>query len=71
MRTLEEIENCGKEFLTPKDVAPYLGCDRYSINLQAKKNAALLGFPVILLGTRVRIPRDGFVRFCRGLEAKP
>lgn len=69
MRTLEEIEACGKTMLVPTDVAGYLGCEPYSINLQAKADPASLGFPVILMGNRVRIPREGFVRFCRGLEA--
>lgn len=70
MRTLQEIESCGKDILSPADVAPFLGCDPYNITLQAKSNPALLGFPVIVIGTRTRIPREGFVRFCRaaGLE---
>lgn len=65
MRTLQEIENCGKAMLTPSDVAPYLGCEAYSITLQARKNPLALGFPVIVTGTRTRIPREGFVNFCR------
>ena len=68
MRTLEEIEACPKSMLVPTDVAGYLNCEAYSINLQARQAPELLGFPVIVMGTRVRIPKDGFVRFCRGLE---
>lgn len=70
MRTLEEIEACGKDMLIPQDVSGYLGCKPYSINLQARDDPASLGFPVIMMGNRVRIPREGFVRFCRGLEAE-
>lgn len=66
--TLQEIENCPKTMLAPSDVAGYLGCEPYSINLQAKRDPALLGFPVIVMGSRVRIPKDGFIRFCRGLR---
>ena len=58
MRTLEEIKKCGKPFLIPADVAPFLRCDPYSINVAARQNPAALGFPVILMGSRVRIPRD-------------
>ena len=68
MRTLEEIENCGKDMLVPTDVAPYLHCEPHSINRAAKDAPGLLGFPIIVMGSRVRIPREGFVRYCRGLE---
>lgn len=67
MRTLQDIENCPKPMLIPTDIAPVLGCDPYSINVQARENPDALGFPVIVMGTRVRIPKDGFLRFCRGL----
>lgn len=67
MKTLQEIENCPKAVLSPTDVAGYLGCEPYSINVQAKADPSVLGFPVIVMGSRVRIPKEGFVRFCRGL----
>lgn len=70
MRTLEEIEACPKTMLTPQDVAGYLNCDAYNINLAVKSNPEALGFPVILIRARVKIPKEGFVRFCRGLEAR-
>lgn len=72
MRTLQEIENCGKDILSPTDVAGFLGCEPYSITLQAREDPRMLGFPVIVMGSRTRIPREGFVRFCRamGLEEK-
>ena len=73
MKTLEEIERCGKAMLIPADVAEYLGADPQSIRLQARANAAALGFPVIVIGNRTIIPREGFVRFCRAMnvEARP
>lgn len=42
MKTLAEIENCGKAMLIPADVAEYLGADPQSIRLQARANAAAL-----------------------------
>lgn len=69
MRTLEEIEACEKTMLVPTDVAGYLHCEAFSINVAARSQPELLGFPVIVMGNRVRIPKEGFVRFCRGLEA--
>lgn len=68
MKTLEEIEACGKPMLIPSDIADYIGSDAHSIRLQARANAAALGFPVILVGNRTLIPREGFVRFCRAMN---
>jgi len=65
MKTLQEIENSGKEMLLPADIADYLGCDPQSIRLQARADAAALGFPVIVVGNRCLFPRAGFVRFCK------
>ncbi len=67
MRTLQEIENSPKTVLVPADVAPVLGCEAYNINLQAKADPSKLGFPVIMIGSRVKIPKEGFLRFMRGL----
>lgn len=66
MRTLQEIRECGKEFLVPTDVAGFLKCSAYSINLAVRENPKALGFPVIKMGSRVRIPREGFVAFWEG-----
>lgn len=61
--TIQEIEASTQEFLTPSDVAPVIGCNPYAINGQAQQDAAKLGFPVCVLGTRVRIPRRAFVHW--------
>ena len=67
MRTLQEVKASEKEMLVPSDIAPILHCDQYSINLQAKKDPSKLGFPVVVLGSRVKIPRAAFIRFCEGV----
>ena len=61
--TLDEIRGTTKDMLTPGDVAEVLGCDPYRINVQAKQDAKKLGFPVSIMGTRVRIPRLAFLRW--------
>ena len=63
MRTLDDIKACPKDFLTSADVAPFLRCDAFNINLQAKADPSKLGFPVCVLGTRVKIPRVGFIKW--------
>lgn len=61
--TLEEIRKSDKDFLTPEDVRGVLGCMPYTINVQAKEDPKKLGFPVCVMGTRVRIPRKGFLHW--------
>ena len=63
MRTLDDIKACPKDFLTTADVAPFLRCDAFNINLQAKADPSKLGFPVCVLGSRVKIPRVGFIKW--------
>lgn len=64
--TLQELKECGKDMLTPADVADVLGVKPYSINLQAKENIGQLGFSAALIGTRVLIPRLAFIRWVEG-----
>ena len=65
--TIEELMISDKEMLTANDVSPVIGCDPYSIIIQAKEDARnctrCLGFPVIVMGSRVRIPRRAFLKF--------
>lgn len=63
--TLAEIEALPKEMLVPADVAPYLGCNPYSINV-AVKNGREFPFPVIHIGNRVLIPKIPFIKVMRG-----
>ena len=64
------IAASGKEMLTPADVAPVLGCNPYSINVMAKADPARLGFPVCVIGNRVKIPRRAFLRWAGYEEVK-
>lgn len=64
--TLAEIMKSEKDMLTPTDVAEVLGVNAYSINLQAKDDVRALGFPASKVGTRVRIPRLGFINWFNG-----
>lgn len=68
--TLEEIKASAKEMLSPADIAPILGCNPYSINVMVKTAPARLGFPVCMIGNRVKIPRRPFLRWagCEGTE---
>lgn len=64
--TLAEIKASDKLFLTPSEIAPVLGVNPYSINLQAQSDPAKLGFEVMVIGRRVKIPRIPFLKWIEG-----
>lgn len=66
--TLEDIEKIGSDVLIPRQVAGFLKCSPYSINCQAMQDPSKLGFPVLMVGSRVKIPKAGFLKFCRGIK---
>lgn len=64
MQTLEDIMALPKTVLTAGDVAEYLNSDANTIRWQAHHEPRKLGFPVICIKNRVKIPKDGFVDYC-------
>ena len=67
--TLEEIEALPKDILVPADIAPYLGCSPYTINVSTENGQNPFPFPVIRMGRRVRIPKIPFIKAMRGESA--
>ena len=67
--TLKEIEESSKEVLTCKDVAPLLQCNPATLHMQAQKAPKKLGFPVIVMGSRVKIPRRPFLAYMKEGQA--
>lgn len=65
-QTLAEIEELPQEILTCSDIAGVLKADPYSIHKQATTNPEWLGFPVVVMGNRVKIPKQPFLSFMRG-----
>ena len=68
--TLSEIKATDKPMLTPADIAGILGSDAQTIRVAARLKPELLGFPVCVIGHRVKIPRDGFLRWLNGLKGE-
>ena len=64
--TLDELERLDKEMLVPTDVAPILGCAPYSINVATQNGNNPFPFPIVRMGTRVRIPKMPFIKAMRG-----
>lgn len=50
-------------FLSANQVASVVNCDPQCLRSQAKTNPSALGFPVTVIGHRVRIPRVPFLNY--------
>lgn len=70
-KTLDEIKALPVEVLLPKHIYKFLGCAQYAINCQAQNDPEKLGYPVSVAGSRVRIPKAGFIAWVEGQKAKP
>ena len=64
--TIDEIMASDRIMLTAADIAPILGSDPQTIRQTARKHPELIGFPFAFTGTRIKIPRIGFVRWYNG-----
>lgn len=67
--SLAELNEINRDYLTPQQVGKILNCAPYSINVQAKRNKDDLGFPVIIIGNRVKIPKQAFIEYMKGISA--
>jgi hypothetical protein len=56
------------EFLTAAEAAKLLGCNPQSLRVQARTEPRLLGFPVVVVGTRLLIPKKPFLEHLGGTE---
>lgn len=66
--TLDEVEAIPSEVLTCQQVSKVLRAGAYYLHEQARTAPEKLGFPVIVHGTRVKIPKAAFLKFMRGAE---
>lgn len=62
---IEELLESDKVLLTPEDASIVLGSSPQTIRMAAHDGT--LGFPVVIMGSRVKIPRIPMLRFL-GLE---
>ena len=69
MLTLKDIKGMEKDVITPGEAGQVLGCDPQRIRLVAREHPERLGFPVILIGSRIKIPRLAFVRYMEGVAS--
>lgn len=64
--TLDEIRASDKPTLTCAEVAGVLRADPQRLRVQARQRPETLGFPVIVVGKRTRIPHEPFLAFLEG-----
>lgn len=67
--TLNEIAQIDREFITVAEASAYFGCNPQKLREQAHRDREKLGFPVSIIGNRVKIPKDGFVNYFKGESA--
>lgn len=72
MQTLEDIKNISKTMLSPEEVCRYMGGDphilRDTVRRDKKQHTDSLGFPVMIIGNRIKIPKDAFVAIMSGKQ---
>lgn len=63
---IKKLEESSEAFLYAEDVGRFLGVSPHYIRIQARHDASKLGFPVIVVGSSIRIPRIPFLNFVKG-----
>lgn len=66
MLTLKDIKQMEKDVITPAEAAQVVGCDPQLIRLEAREKPENLGFPVIIVRSRIKIPRMAFIKYMEG-----
>ena len=66
--TFEELMAYPRDYLVSAQIAPILDATPQLIRETARKHPEWLGFPVIVYGSRVKIPKVPFLRYLRGGE---
>lgn len=64
--TLEDVKAMKDDVITPAVASQVLRCDPHWIRIAAREKPHLLGFPVTVIGNRVKIPRLPFIKFMEG-----
>jgi hypothetical protein len=64
--TLKDIENSSRDYITINQAADVLGSCYLTMKKTIDNNPEKLGFPVIKVGNRVKIPKQPFLKIMRG-----
>lgn len=61
--TLDDLKMLDREIITPAIAGPFVQANPHSIRVAARTEPESLGFPVIIMGNRVKIPKRAFIDF--------
>ena len=64
--TLSDIENIESDCLTPQQVSDILKVSNKTFLKAALSDHNDLGFPIIKVGQRIKIPKEPFLKFMKG-----
>ena len=64
--TMDDCKRRTDLYIDAEDAANILGWSAQAIRRQAQDDPSKLGFPVSVVGSRVRIPRKPFIKFWEG-----
>lgn len=67
--TLAELIETEKTMLSCKDIADVVGIGQYNLHRYIMEYPERIGFPVMVTGNRIRIPRIPFLKFM-GIETR-
>lgn len=69
--TYEELLTTEKNVLTAEEAAGLLGCTAQLLRMKARdpEKRRTLGFPIMAIGSRVKIPTRGLIKFLEGGES--
>lgn len=67
---IAELETMTRETISCNAAAEVIGCNPQLLRIQARECPQALGFPVIVIGKHVKIPRRAFIAYMRGDAAK-
>lgn len=65
---MSELKALDSAVLTCKQVASVLKCSEQTLHMQAQQKPEMLGFPVVCIGNRVKIPRIPFINYIEGKD---
>lgn len=67
--TIDELRAIPRSYLLPIEVASILECTPQLIRNAARTKPQTLGFPVVVVGRRTKIPKLPFIAFMEGKAA--
>ena len=66
MATISDLESIPRDYLKVSEVCSVIHTKPETFRGQAHQAPQKIGFPVIVIGSRIKIPKIPFIKFMRG-----